>query len=224
MVRQTTSLPWIGYERTALDLFRERFPASAISFTAVTDAKQIPADLSGCDWISWSCHGRSDPSNWGRSYLTLGDWRLDAATIAETWALDANPVVVLGACETAVDASGLLETDEICGVDLAFRIAGARAVVSALWRVEDLAAAITVVALPQWRYGLNMTPDTGITGVQRHFQQCDWKRFLLTKKQLLRFPPRLRKRIEEMQEPLWALNEDRFSSEDSWAVFRCHGY
>jgi hypothetical protein len=132
--------------------------------------------------------------------------------------------LVLAACETAIDTSAFFYSDETCGLDLAFRIAGARAAVSTLWPVEDLVAAFVVMVLPVWRYGYSLTPDYGVTGVQRHFRQGTWKRLLPSEEQLSKFPRDIRYPLAKHYEPLMALSDDRFCSEEAWAVFRCLGY
>jgi CHAT domain-containing protein len=125
--------------------------------------------------------------------------------IAKGWNLASSPVVMLAACNSAVDTSGSLAVDEFCGLDLAFRIGGARASIASLWPVDDATAALSVTAF------------------QRYFRQGRWKEFLLREEQLNAAPKGIRQALTDMQEPLWNLPSEAFASEQCRAAFRCHG-
>ncbi len=93
----------------------------------------------------FSCHALHDPRGQVGSGLLLSpgegeDGRLDAGEIV---ALDLpTGIVMLSACETGLGRIG--PGDELAGLPRAFVAAGARSVISSLWKVEDLATAVLV--------------------------------------------------------------------------------
>lgn len=205
-------------------IFRMQLESQGLLFDTVLNLSSIPNDLSSYIWVNWSSHAQSDATDWGQSYLSLGLSKISASTIVKSWNFNQSPTIILAACETAVDISNLSISDEYCGLDVAFRIAGARAVIATLWDVQDLVAAITAWMIPSWVLaGRSITPDIALTTIQRHFRRGDWKRFLLDNKTLRKINRTLRNEIGELQSELWKMPDEAFSSETSWAVFRCFG-
>src|SRR2546427_5906847 len=91
-----------------------------------------------------------DPMSWASSFLQLDEKRFFASEIAETWTLLASPLVILSACETAHNPPYRAEIDEYCGLDVAFRIAGARSVIAAMWPLADEVGVLASTILPTW--------------------------------------------------------------------------
>ncbi len=95
--------------------------------------------------LHFACHGEFDAKNPLFSGLLMSpgegeDGRLEAHEIFE---LDlASDLVTLSACQTGLGK--LLSGDEIIGLNRAFITAGASAVVSSLWRVNDLTTALMI--------------------------------------------------------------------------------
>jgi CHAT domain-containing protein/tetratricopeptide (TPR) repeat protein len=94
--------------------------------------------------LHFATHGKSVLSDTPmESYLYLSDSRLDGLEIAE-WNLNAD-LVVLSACysgERAIGARGMEELpgDDLLGLQRAFFIAGAKAVLGSLWPADSDAA------------------------------------------------------------------------------------
>ena len=95
--------------------------------------------------ILLSCHGEYDSDNPLFSSLLLSqdemnDGRLEAH---EIFGLDLDAyLVAMSACETGLGA--IRGGDEIIGLTRSFMFAGASSLMSSLWKVDDLATAITI--------------------------------------------------------------------------------
>jgi CHAT domain-containing protein/tetratricopeptide (TPR) repeat protein len=102
----------------------------------------VVAAVSSPTYLHFSCHGFYDWRDPLRSGLVLADGVLDVAEIMSPRIdLDATRVVVLSACET-----GLFDfnrhPDEFVGLNSGLLMAGAPAVASTLWAVEDRSTAL----------------------------------------------------------------------------------
>ena len=92
--------------------------------------------------VHLACHGAYDPEDPFNSAVVLAaaqplTWR----RVVSELQLTENPLVTLSACETGViDAREL--PDEVVGIASGFLLAGAAAVVSSLWAVDDAATAL----------------------------------------------------------------------------------
>lgn len=92
--------------------------------------------------LHFSCHGRFDPATPLASSLQIGpDETLSAAEIIQTLRLDGD-LVVLSACESGL--SRVRRGDELIGLLRALRYAGARQVISTLWRVNEVATMLVM--------------------------------------------------------------------------------
>lgn len=96
-------------------------------------------------YLHFACHGEFLPDNPLFSGLLLGpggghDGRLEAHEILEMKIL--SDLVVLSACQTGL--ARVTTGDEITGLDRAFVTAGARTILSSLWRVNDLTTAVLI--------------------------------------------------------------------------------
>lgn len=218
----SSDLIWLEFERNNLDVIRQQLASQGLNIKEKTSLLDLKEDLSDCIWLSWSGHGRSGTKDWKQNWLQIGAHRVSAEVI-RNWCLTRRPVVVLAACETAVDGEVNSDWDEYCGLDMAFRVAGARAVVGSMWAVPDAVAAVTNFFLVGWVLSGTVAPDRGLTSLQGMLRTGRWKQFLLRPEQLKTVPEKLRDAVESAQEPLWNLPPEAFASEECWAAFRCHG-
>lgn len=131
--------------------------------TLIEDAEATPSRVIDCmreaKYVHFTCHGMHDPDTLLESGLELAtphdsSWsdanattdksqpanahRLTLGRIFEQAQLLHAPVVVLSACDTGIPKVEELR-DEYIGLPAAFLFAGARAVISTLWQVNDLA-------------------------------------------------------------------------------------
>jgi CHAT domain-containing protein len=90
-----------------------------------------------------ACHGYFDPDNPMASALETGQGEtLTAQEIVDNLRLQAQ-IITLSACETGL--SRVLRGDEPMGLTRAFIVAGAPAVVSTMWRVEEQSTRILML-------------------------------------------------------------------------------
>lgn len=114
------------------------------------------------DTIHLACHGVFNQETPAFSFLYLredakNNGRLD---IEEILGLKINAnLVVLSACETAVGSLG--RGDEVMALDRAFLNAGSGAVVSALWRISDVATAMLFKKYYRYR-AQGVAPDEAL--------------------------------------------------------------
>jgi len=216
-------LPGVQLEEKCIEVYRQQLEPQGVAVDVVTDPVQLPSSYRDYIWANWSSHARSSPSNWGESFLALKNHRITASMIASAWQFDLHPVVVLAACESSIDTSGGLHSDEYCGLDLAFRIAGARATIASLWPVEDLVAALTAMVVPAWMFQSELSPADSVTALQRQLCAGTWKEFLLSETQLQSLPSSMAGALREAQEPFHKMADNAFGSEKAWAAFRSHG-
>lgn len=97
------------------------------------------------DVLHVASHGDFRPLTPGDSRLMLsaGDGNDGALTVNEVFSLDVRAdMVTLSACDSGLGK--LSPADEIIGLNRAFMYAGAETVVSSLWRISDVASAVTM--------------------------------------------------------------------------------
>lgn len=88
-------------------------------------------------YLHFACHGFSSLEDPLESELTLArGTQLTAAQVIKDLDLSKCHLVILSACQTGLVSSTNLET-EYLGLPIAFLQAGAPAVISTLWSVED---------------------------------------------------------------------------------------
>jgi CHAT domain-containing protein len=109
-----------------------------------TTPNAVKSSIADADFIHFSCHAQFDSQNSLDSALILApaepgspSARFTAGEIFESVRLSRARLVVLSACETGMTKVDPFY-DECIGLPAAFLIAGARTVVSTLWRVPDL--------------------------------------------------------------------------------------
>jgi CHAT domain-containing protein len=99
------------------------------------DIPEVLTRWESVDIVHFACHGRGsveDPLSGG--VILAGNDVLTAQHVIDR-RLDAHPLVILSACETAVIGARL--PDEVVSLQSAFLAAGARGVLATLWPVDD---------------------------------------------------------------------------------------
>ena len=129
-------LEFVEAEKEALRRYR---PSAA----AVTGEAEVKQTCSGPCLLHFATHVVRDPANPLFSYIDLlegdgEDGRLEAHEVFGL-SLEAD-LVVLSSCESGLGR--LTRGDEVLGLTEAFLFAGAGAVVSTLWRVDDRASSL----------------------------------------------------------------------------------
>lgn len=197
--------------------------ASRVSVQTVTTAADLPRTFDDHVWINWNSHARSSTNSWGSSYLTIGDRRIPAADIASNWRFPRRPHVVIAACQTALDTTLTGTVDEYCGLDMAFRIAGASSVVASMWAASDPVAALTSMLVVGECLQRGTEPARSVTSIQRAMRHGVWKAALLRPDQLRQLPQEIAEFVNQAQQPFRDLPADAFTNPTLWSVFRCHG-
>lgn len=135
-------LPLAAAERIA---FTRAFSAARTYIGSVTRATALEA-IRDAHTVHLACHARYDAHDPTCSYLSLGSGqRLTFADLLAAADAQRLRLVVASACQAG--ASGTWNPDEMTAVAHGFLHVGARAVVTALWDVNDLPAALLVCAL-----------------------------------------------------------------------------
>jgi HEAT repeat protein/CHAT domain-containing protein len=126
----TSELIFTGEEvRQVARCFREAVSAAS---------SDVLRQMQGATHIHFSCHARYDFDEPLESGLDLGNaWLSVGDLFAQAPQLPESPQVVLSACESGLVSSEDL-ADEYLGIASGFLFAGASAVVSTLWAVNDL--------------------------------------------------------------------------------------
>jgi CHAT domain-containing protein len=108
----------------------------------------VKQEIGRADVLHLAAHGWYDPVHplFSGVALAAGGGQDGRLEVHEIYGLDlsASCVVVLSACETALGERS--EGDDVIGLSRAFLVAGASAVVTSLWRIDDSAAAELMVA------------------------------------------------------------------------------
>ncbi|NOZ86864.1 MAG: CHAT domain-containing protein [Deltaproteobacteria bacterium] len=97
------------------------------------------------DAIHLGCHGEFNPKSplFSRLVLAPDDHDDGYLTVSEIFDLNLHArLVTLSACQTGLEA--IRGGDELVGLNRAFIFAGARSIISSLWRVSDVATAVLV--------------------------------------------------------------------------------
>jgi len=109
---------------------------------------------------------------------------LTLAEIFHKLKLKSTRLVVLSACETGLVATST-KSDEFVGLPAGFLHAGAQAVVSSLWRVEDESTKDLMVRFYQNHLQNGMSPSQALRDAQRHMMKHKpnpyyWGAFIMT--------------------------------------------
>ncbi|SRR6266576_2267118 len=191
---EAADLPWISDELENWEIMQ----LQGVLVDIVTSPDSIPSELGKYSFINWSSHAKSDPTQWGASFITIGGRIFRAVEIVEKWKLNNAPLVTLAACETALGSADLAFVDEYAGLDLAMRVAGARAVYATLWSVSDIVAALAGMVVPSWVLTGRFSPGQALVTFQRSLREGRWTEFLPTEMQLARAHPDVRERYRRL--------------------------
>lgn len=121
------------------------FPKIALYEGAAAQKSHVRNESSDFKVMHIASHGEFRPSAPGDSRLFLApDASSDGSlSVTEVFGLETNAdLVTLSACESGLGKLSL--GDEIIGMNRAFLFAGAHTVVSSLWRISDVASAVTM--------------------------------------------------------------------------------
>lgn len=216
---KAADLSWIADELENWNIMK----LQGLQVDIATNSDAIPPELGMYSIINVSCHAKSDPRRWGASCITIAGRVITAADIAQEWGLNSAPLVTLAACETALDSAELGFVDEYSGLDLAMRVAGARAVYATMWPVSDAVAALAAMVMPVWVIAHGASPGQALVTFQRSLREGRWTEFLPTDTQLSRAHPVVREKYRRLCDKLRSVAQGTFRETAAWAVFRCCG-
>jgi len=123
--------------------------------------------IKGMPYIHFACHGFYLPQEPSRSGLRLAnDTQLTAAEVTLGLDLSASRLVVLSACQTGLTDFTRLK-DEYIGLPAAFLQAGAPAVLSTLWEVDDMSTMLLMERFYQTHCIENVSAPNALRAAQR---------------------------------------------------------
>jgi CHAT domain-containing protein len=129
-------------------------------------ADEVLQAVVGRDYVHFGCHGDYNPQDPADSSLLLaGGTRLRLADLSARLELGAARLVTLAACETGL-TDLRFAPDESIGLPAGFLQAGAAAVLSTLWEVADVSAAL----LMRETYRLHLVEGLGPAAALRRAQ------------------------------------------------------
>jgi CHAT domain-containing protein len=134
--------------------------------------ERIRADILGASHLHFSGHGRYAPEDPLQSGLLLatGDG-MTAGEVLTTFDLSCSRLVTLATCESGITDSEALAA-EYLGLPTAFLAAGAPAVLSALWRVDDEAALLIMDRFYTAHRGSGLSAARALAGAQRWVREA----------------------------------------------------
>ncbi len=124
-----------------------------------------------------------------------------------------HPIITLAACESGYSSSPSSELDEYCGLDLAFKIAGASTIFSSMWPIADDFAALASTTFPQWLLQGTVSPAHAIVIFQTNLRNGDWTTWLLRKEQLAQIKelhPEIYDSVQDIQSKFRSFPKDYF--------------
>jgi CHAT domain-containing protein len=144
--------PALPFTRKETEAFRESFPQATVYAGLEATREAFLAKAAGADLLEIATHASYVPDNPMLSYLQFGGtpkgqlfpaFESQRVTLYDVLGLPLKAsVAVLSACDTGLsDPEG---GEGLSGMHRAFLAAGARTVVSSLWRISDLAAGVVV--------------------------------------------------------------------------------
>lgn len=130
-------LPFAAKESAVISRY---FPKVTLKEGAEASEAALKAGAESFGALHVAAHGEFKPSAPGESRLVMADGGL---SVTEVFGLDTKAdLVTLSACESGLGKLSL--GDEIVGMNRAFLFSGASTVVSALWRISDVASGVTM--------------------------------------------------------------------------------
>lgn len=222
IMESKTGLPWIPIEQKMVEYYKSQ----GIESDLFTSRGEIPTDLGSYASINWSSHGQSDPSSWEGSFLTSNEERISALTIGTSWHLSSAPIVVLPNCEAKLTLPNGHCSDEYCGLDMGFKIAGAGSVFSTFWKTSDLVITLANIILRDWVCSYRLPVSHAAVRFQAGLRLGGWYEWMLTPKQIEQMAHGNRQVedfLSEIREQFINLPQDAFAHPKDWAAFRCFG-
>jgi CHAT domain-containing protein/tetratricopeptide (TPR) repeat protein len=166
-------------------------------------AEAVIQGTKGMPYVHFACHGYYLPEDPSRSGLRLANGaQLTAADVILKLDLSASRLVVLSACQTGLTDFTSLR-DEYVGLPAAFLQAGAPAVVSTLWEVNDLS---TMLLMNRF-YRIHCTENVSAPNALRDAQR--WLRDV-TSAELFMVFERFRQAATDAKEPMYARLQEKF--------------
>lgn len=155
-------LIWAGEERNRLlEIILKTSPTTSRSSSRIVDLSGFDANVdrvasttaAGARFIHFATHGIADLARPSRSGLVFSMWDAAGRPVEGYWRFDQiatshlpqTELVTLGACETAIGRAHSNSHAGIPSLSHAFLRAGARRVISTLWKVDDAASALLMV-------------------------------------------------------------------------------
>jgi len=147
-------------------------PGAAIRLTGTNaDLDAVLNYAQDARYIHLACHGVFDPVDYMSSGLLLsGETRLTLREIGTKLSFRASPVVVLSACQTAISDFAPVHSDML-SLPRALLAAGARGIVSALWPVADVAAALLIECFWRKHLGQGLPAGESLALAQRWLRE-----------------------------------------------------
>lgn len=214
---------WTLERRVYQDL-REFLASQAGEKDAVVvadSAAEFSSDLGLYEVISWSGHGYSDPSDWSRSFLQMGERRFSAREIFEDWKLWNTTTVILSCCETGADKSIDGSIDDYFGLDMAIHAAGAKTVMSTLWPVEETVAGLVSMALAEGVVKHRESPSEVLRQLRFDLVTGQWKDAVEANYRSLSQSDR--QKHSDLFAQLLEMDRNAFQGVNSWANWRTFG-
>ena len=152
-----------------------RFPASTLKEvlkgTEATEEAVVAATI-GKAYLHFSCHGEYDWQTPVQSHLKFArSEKFTLADIMRRLDLGASRLVVLSACETGL--TDIRQTpDEFVGLPAGFMQAGAPAVLSTLWWVDDQSTSLLMDRFYQHHIQDNEPPAVALRKAQQWLRQA----------------------------------------------------
>jgi CHAT domain-containing protein/tetratricopeptide (TPR) repeat protein len=166
VINPTADLPFTPFEGEAvMALFDRTLRQPLMASEATPDA--VVQGASGCSYLHFSCHGFYAWRNAMQSGLLLADGKpLTLAEIIAKLDLRTARLVTLSACETGL-TDIRQSPDEYLGLPAGFLQAGAPAVISTLWAVDDLSTMLLMEHFYQVHLHDHVPPAAALRQAQR---------------------------------------------------------
>ncbi len=134
-------------ERVRVLVQAERGPGSVLTLAAGATPETVTERLRTAPVAHFACHGEWDAAEPLNSALHLAGVRLSLADLFARARTEEARLTLLTACESAAGHRPVVGGGEYLGLPAAFILAGSKAVIGSLWRVDDAATAFLTVEL-----------------------------------------------------------------------------
>jgi CHAT domain-containing protein len=164
VINPTANLPFTPLEGEAvMALFDPATRHHLVEGEATMDA--VVQGASGRSYVHFACHGFYAWLDVMQSGLLLADGNLTLTEILARLDLKAVRLVILSACETGL--TDIRHPDEYLGLPAGFLQAGAQAVISTLWTVDDLSTMLLMEQFYQVHLHDHVPPAGALRQAQR---------------------------------------------------------